>query len=170
MTKLTPYNPASRDTMVELLATFYAEHYALSENVEAAVTPERIAAAEEDLAEWEAREDAALYLIEEDGVVAGLLFLARHGGSVVWIENLFVRQELRRRGIATRAIALAEEIARREMHAPAISMDVIPQNQAAMRLYHALGYDTLQMITMRKPLAGAQREGRTDLMGLPFRI
>lgn len=170
MTKLTPYNPASRDAMVELLAAFYAEHYALSENVEAVVTSERMAAAEEDLAEWEAREDAALYLIEEDGGVAGLLFLARHGGSVVWIENLFVRQELRRRGIATRAIALAEEIARREMHAPAISMDVIPQNQAAMRLYHALGYDTLQMITMRKPLVGAQREGRTDLLGLPFRI
>ena len=88
----------------------------------------------------------------------------------MWIENLFVRPEMRRRGIATRAIVLAEEIARRDMHAPAVSMDVIPQNQAAMRLYHALGYDTLQMITMRKPLVGAQREGRTDLMGLPFRI
>lgn len=170
MTKLRPYSPTSRDVMVELLSAFYAEHYALSENVEAAVTPERTAAAAEDLAEWEAREDATLYLIEEDGVVAGLLFLARHGGSVVWIENLFVRQELRRRGIATRAIALAEEIARRELHAPAISMDVIPQNQAAIHLYHALGYDTLQMITMRKPLDGAKREGRTDLMDLPFRI
>ena len=56
------------------------------------------------------------------------------------------------------------------MHAPAVSMDVIPQNLAAMRLYHALGYDTLQMITMRKPLQGAMREGRTDLLGLPFRI
>ena len=170
MTKLTPYSPASRDVMVSLLAAFYAEHYALSERVEAAVTPERLAAADEDLADWEAREDAALYLIEEDGASAGLLFLARHGGAVVWIENLFVRPEMRRRGIATRAIALAEEIARRDMHAPAISMDVIPQNQAAMRLYHALGYDTLQMITMRKPLGGAQREERTDLMGLPFRI
>ena len=88
----------------------------------------------------------------------------------MWIENLYVRPEMRRRGIAARAIALAEEIARRELHAPAVSMDVIPQNPAAMRLYHALGYDTLQMITMRKPLEGAKREGRTDLMGLPFRI
>ncbi len=170
MTKLTPYSPASRDVMVSLLAAFYAEHYALSERVEASVTPERIAAADEDLADWEAREDAALYLIEEDGRAAGLLFLARHGGTVVWIENLFVRTKKKRRGIATRAIAQAAEIARRDMHAPAISMDVIPQNQAAMRLYHALGYDTLQMITMRKPLGGAQREERTDLMGLPFRI
>ena len=170
MTKLRLHSPALRDAMVALLAAFYAEHYALSENEEAAVTPERLTAADEDLADWEEREDAALYLIEEDGEAAGLLFLARHGGTVVWIENLFVRPELRRRGIATRAIALAEEIAQREMHAPAVSMDVIPQNQAAMRLYHALGYDTLQMITMRKPLSGAKREGRTDLLGLPFRI
>ncbi|MBQ3486630.1 MAG: GNAT family N-acetyltransferase [Clostridia bacterium] len=170
MTKLTPYSAASRDAMTALLAAFYAEHYALSENEAAAVTPERLTAAEEDLADWEAREDAALFFIEEDGKTAGLLFLARHGGTVVWIENLFIRPELRRRGIATRAVVLAEEIARRDMHAPAVSMDVIPQNLAAMRLYHALGYDTLQMITMRKPLQGAMREGRTDLLGLPFRI
>lgn len=170
MTKLTPCTPADREATVGLLAAFYAEHYALSESVEASVTPERLAAAEEDLTDWEAREDAALFLIREDGESAGLLFLARHGGSVVWIENLYVRPDMRRRGIAARAIALAEEIARRELHAPAVSMDVIPQNQAAMRLYHALGYDTLQMITMRKPLEGAKREGRTDLMGLPFRI
>lgn len=170
MTELTPCTPADRETTVGLLAAFYAEHYALSEGVEASVTPQRLAAAEEDLTDWEAREDAALFLIGEDGENAGLLFLARHGGSVVWIENLYVRPEMRRRGVATRAVALAEAIARQQLHAPAISMDVIPQNPAAMRLYHALGYDTLQMITMRKPLEGAKREGRTDLMGLPFRI
>lgn len=170
MTKLMTYSVQYRAEMVELLAAFFAEHYALSENEAASVTPERLAAAGEDLADWEAREDATLYFITEDGDTAGLLFLARHGGSVVWIENLYVRPEMRRRGIATRAITLAEEIAREELHAPAVSMDVIPQNQAAMRMYHALGYDTLQMITMRKPFGGAKREGRTDLLGLPFRI
>ena len=96
--------------------------------------------------------------------------LARHGGTVVWIENLFVMPEMRSRGIATRAIGLAEEIAGRDMQAPAISMDVIPQNQAAMRLYHALGYDTLQMVTMRKPLRGEKREDQMLLLGLPFRM
>ena len=112
MTKLLPLSAAPRETAVALLAAFYAEHYTLSEKEPAPITPQRLAAADEDLADWEAREDAALYLIAEDETLAGLLFLARHGGSVVWIENLYVRPELRRRGIATRAIAQAKEIAR----------------------------------------------------------
>jgi len=96
--------------------------------------------------------------------------MARHGGSVVWIENLYVKRELRRRGIATRAIALAEDYAANVMNAPAINMDVIPQNQSAMRLYHSLGYDTLQMITMRKPLNGDERQNSTQLLGLDFKM
>lgn len=170
MTELVRYTEADQQVMTEMLAAFFAEHYAISEKTDAQVTPERLQAAGEDLAEWLAREDAAVYRIAENGETAGFLMLARHGGTVVWIENLFVMPEMRRRGIATRAIGLAEEIAGRDMQAPAISMDVIPQNQAAMRLYHALGYDTLQMVTMRKPLRGEKREGQTMLLGLPFRI
>ncbi len=56
------------------------------------------------------------------------------------------------------------------MNAPAINMDVIPQNQSAMRLYHSLGYDTLQMITMRKPLNGDKRQNSTQLLGLDFKM
>lgn len=156
--------------MIGMIAAFFADHYTISENEPAQINDERLSAAEEDLEEWLEREDAVLFVIEEDDTEAGFLLLARHGGTVVWIENLYVRKELRRRGIASRAIALAEDYAAAAMKAPAISMDVIPQNTEAMRLYHSLGYDTLQMITMRKPLGGVKREGRTDLLGLPFRI
>ncbi|MBQ7849450.1 MAG: GNAT family N-acetyltransferase [Clostridia bacterium] len=170
MTELIRYTEDYRQVISEMIAAFFAEHYAISEKTDAQITPERLQAAREDLADWLAREDAAVYRIAEDGGTAGFLMLARHGGTVVWIENLYVRPEMRRRGIASRAIGLAEEIAGRDMHAPAVSMDVIPQNRAAMQLYHALGYDTLQMVTMRKPLRGAKREGQTMLLGLPFRI
>ncbi|MBR3765237.1 MAG: GNAT family N-acetyltransferase [Clostridia bacterium] len=170
MTKLAPYADVRRELLIGMVAAFFAEHYTISENEPAQVNAERLQAAEEDMKAWLEREDAALFVIEEDGREAGFLLLARHGGTVVWIENLYVKKELRRRGIATRAIALAEDYAAKVMKAPAVSMDVIPQNAAAMRLYHSLGYDTLQMVTMRKPLGGAKREGRTDLLGLSFRI
>ena len=116
------------------------------------------------------KDDVVLFIIEEDGTEAGLLLMARHGGSVVWIENLYVKRELRRRGIATRAIALAEKYAVNVMNAPAINMDVIPQNQSSMRLYHSLGYTTLQMITMRKPLNGDERQNDVHLLGLDFKM
>ena len=170
MTVLTPYDASRRQSTIEMVAAFFADHFAVSEYEPAEITPERLAAAEEDLDDWFEKDDAVLFIIEEDGTEAGLLLMARHGGSVVWIENLYVKRELRRRGIATRAIALAEDYAANVMNAPAINMDVIPQNQSAMRLYHSLGYDTLQMITMRKPLNGDERQNSTQLLGLDFKM
>ncbi len=153
-----------------MVAAFFADHFTISEHEQVSVTPERLQAAEEDLDDWFDKDDATLFLIEEDGVEAGLILLARHGGSVVWIENLYVKPELRRRGIATRAIHLAEIYARDIMHAPAVNLDVIPQNLDAMRLYHSLGYDTLQMVTLRKPLNDEKREQPTELLGFTFMI
>lgn len=170
MTVLTPYDPSRRQSVIAMVAAFFADHFAVSENEPTEITPERLAAAEEDLDDWFQKDDATLFIIEEDGAEAGVLLLATHGGSVVWIENLYVKRELRRRGIASRAIALAEEYAVNVMNAPAISMDVIPQNRNAMRLYHSLGYTTLQMITMRKPLNGDKRENTINLFELEFKI
>lgn len=170
MTILTPYEPSRRQSTIRMVAAFFADHFAVSENEPAEINPERLAAAEEDLDDWFQKDDAVLFIIEEDGAEAGLLLMARHGGSVVWIENLYVKREFRRRGIASRAIALAEEYAANVMKAPAINMDVIPQNQHALHLYHSLGYDTLQMITMRKPLNGETRKNTVRVFDLDFKM
>ena len=170
MTKLIPYTNDKHEDMVAMIASFFADHFAISERETAFVTPERLRAAEDDLADWFEKDDATLFSIEEDKHEVGFIFLARHGGSVVWIENLYVKPEFRRRGIATRAIHLAESYAKDMMHAPAINIDVIPQNLDAMRLYHSLGYDTLQMVTIRKQLDGQKREQPVELLGFTFEI
>ena len=170
MTKLIPYTSNKRQTIIPMVAEFYAEHYSISEYEHAEVTPERMVAAEEDFDEWFEKDSPAVFFIEEDGEEAGLIFMAKHGGSVVWIENLYVKPEFRRRGIATRAIGLAEEYAINEMKAPAVNIDVIPQNIDAIRLYHSLGYDTLHMITLRKHVNGNNRTVSTKILGHEFKI
>jgi len=170
MTKIIPYDSSRRAEAVQMVAEFFADHFSISEYTEAAITPERLQAADEDFDDWLEKDSATLFFIEDNGVTSGLMLLAKHGGTVVWIENLYVKKEFRRRGIATRAIRLAEQYALEVMKAPAINMDVIPQNTDALRLYHSLGYDTLQMITVRKSLNDDKREHPIELLGLEFKI
>lgn len=170
MTTLVLYDENRRQSVIRMIAEFFAEHLSISEREPAEITSERLKAAEEDLGDWLEKDSAVLFVIEEDGAEVGVMLLARHGGTVVWIENLYVRQEYRRRGIATRAIRFAEQYASDVMKAPAVNLDVIPQNTDAIRLYHSLGYDTLQMITLRKSFSGEKRENPVELLGHEFKI
>ena len=153
-----------------MIASFYADHFAISEHVQADVTEERLSLAEEDLEDWLGEDESRVLFIEEEGAEAGFLVLKTHGGSVVWIENLYVTKELRNRGIASRAIALAEKYAADVMKAPAICMDVIPQNESALKLYHSLGYRTISMVTLRKSIHDSEtkRDDPVQFLGYEF--
>ena len=69
-----------------MIASFFADHFTISENEQVVVNEGRLALAEENLNDW---------LSEEE---AGVLILKTHGGSVVWIKNLYVKTEMRNRG------------------------------------------------------------------------
>lgn len=49
-------------------------------------------------------------------------------------------------------------------------MEMVPDNVAAMRLYHHLGYDRLSVITMRKNLDAFETERMESIAGLPLRV
>ena len=168
MTELILYEEPKRQIMLQMIASFFADHFTISENEYAEVNPLRLALAEETLQEWLSEEETRVYFIVEDGVEAGILILKTHGGSVVWIEDLYVDRELRSQGIASRAIALAEKYAKEVMKAPAICMDVIPQNESALKLYHSLGYDTVSMITLRKSISEEKRSNPIQFLGYVF--
>lgn len=168
MTELILYDESKKESMIRMIAAFFVDHYMISENEPAEITPDRLATANENLRDWLSEEDTRVFIIQEDRIEAGTLILKTHGGSVVWIETLYVKGELRRRGIASRAIALAEKYAVEVMKAPAVCMDVIPQNSAAIKLYHSLGYDTLSMITLRKSMTEDRRTDPVQLLGYEF--
>lgn len=168
MTELVRYEDSRSKSMIYMIASFFADHFSISENEHVEVTQERLSLAEENLQDWLSEEETNVFFIEEDGLEAGILILKTHGGSVVWIEDLYVKKEMRNHGIASRAIALAEKYAKDVMRAPAICMDVIPQNEAAIKLYHSLGYDTISMVTLRKSISEAKRNNSIQFLGYEF--
>ena len=110
----------------------------------------------------------ALYLILKDGSAAGFLRLGCRGPNVAWLEDIFVDAHLRGQGIATQAIRAAEEIVREMPGYTALCMNVQPENENALRLYHHLGYDTLHLLCLRKNFDGGKPEMQTEILGLPM--
>jgi ribosomal protein S18 acetylase RimI-like enzyme len=113
----------------------------------------------EFFAEYLARDDAALFVAEQDGTIAGVvevevreapdtpLHVPRRYGEV---STVVVRGVLRGRGIG-RALMEAAERWARERGLDSLQLTVYEFNQAARDLYERLGYTTLRR-TMRKRL------------------
>ena len=96
---LTPYTGAFRERVLEDIIAFWRTHNANA-------TPESAA---EDLSAWTA-EGHELYVILAEGNAAGFLHLGSRGCGCDWLEDVFVREDLRGRGTGRRAIELAWEL------------------------------------------------------------
>ena len=114
----------------------------------------------DDLRRWTA-EDHRLYVILQDGQDVGFVHLYRAGP---------IDKERRGQGIATRAIALAEQKAKEEPGVEAMVLQVVTRNEDALRLYRRLGYDTMSMVTLRKEFYENRRDRKADFLGMTFRI
>jgi len=111
----------------------------------------------------------ALYLVQKDGTTAGFLRLGYpYGSNIAWLEDISVDAHLREQGIATQAIRAAEEIVRELPGYTVLCMNVQPENENALRLYHHLGYDTLHLLCLRKNFDGGKPETQTEILGLPM--
>jgi len=61
-----------------------------------------------------------------------------YGGNIIYIDELFVKKEWRRKGIATEFITAL--IKKRINNAIAIQLEVTPNNKNARKLYERLGF------------------------------
>ncbi|MBD5145760.1 MAG: GNAT family N-acetyltransferase [Ruminococcus sp.] len=86
------------------------------------------------------------------------------------MEDVFVDEAYRGKGIGSQAINAAEEIIKHKDGYNAVCIDVVPQNTNALSVYHKLGYDTLSMITVRKEFGSNYREDIADVLGYKFKI
>ena len=87
----------------------------------------------------------ACYIIECGGKTAGfglLNFAYCHeaGGKVVWIEELYIREEFRGQGIGTKFF----ELVHKNHPAMRYRLEVEKENEKAVKLYKRLGYDFLE--------------------------
>lgn len=101
---------------------------------------------------------AAGYILEANGRPVGLALTAtsysrESGGKVLWLEELYILEEYRSRGLGREFFAFAEEYARQNGYAR-IRLEVEEENVRARSLYERLGYVPLAYCQMCKQLRG----------------
>ena len=96
------------------------------------------------------------YILEADGKCVGYGLTAKSysreaGGRVLWLEELFILEEYRSRGLGREFFAAAEEYASANGFAR-IRLEVEEDNVRARSLYQRLGYEDLTYLQMVKEL------------------
>ena len=95
-----------------------------------------------------------VFAAAEDGTLAGYM-VCRIDAPCLWVEHLFVREDRRRRGIASMLFAKAEELAA-SMGEDTVYNYVHPNNEGMIRFLRAKGYTVLNLIEIRKPYEGEE--------------
>lgn len=95
---------------------------------------------------------AEIYLFEHEGKTAGYGLTARTfsqeaGGYVVWIEEIYIREEYRSKGIGKEFFSFLHN---KEKSAARLRLEVEEENVRAVSLYEELGYEKLDYIQMIK--------------------
>ncbi|HOJ00580.1 MAG TPA: GNAT family N-acetyltransferase [Anaerolineaceae bacterium] len=168
MVELIPYSDTYEEETVKRIADFFGYHSSLL-NIEKKEAEESITEARDTLREWQA-EAHEFYIIVFQGKRIGFLHLWYKGPQVAWIEDIYVDEEYRSQGIASHAIRKAEEIVKDHPDYTAVCLDVVPRNENALRLYYKLGYDSVNIITLRKELGENKRDRIEKIFGLKFKI
>ena len=135
--KLIRYNN-EKDTTIDLIIKFWKEHNDVNVSYEEA---------NKNLIEW-TKEGHILYFISVDNEYVGFVHLGSRGCEIDWLEDIFVLPEYQNKGIGTKAIQIVEEIVKE--YSESLYIEVASRNINAIRLYHKIGYDCLNTLTIRK--------------------
>lgn len=93
-----------------------------------------------------------VFAVEDGNKLAGYM-VCRIDEPCLWVEHLYVRDEYRRRGIATLLFEKAEELAH-AMGEDTVFNFVHPNNRGMIDFLRDKGYTVLNMIEIRKPYKG----------------
>lgn len=113
----------------------------------------------ENLVEW-TKEGHKLYFITYHQQIVGFVHLGSRGCEMDWLEDIFVVPDYQNRGIGTKAIALVEQLV--QSYSSSLYIEASSRNAAAIRLYHKLGYNCLNTITVRKDFDDRYTTVRND--------
>lgn len=123
----------------------------------------------EDLTAWTS-EGHRFYFVEHLGEKIGFVHLGSRGAEIDWLEDLFILPAYQGRGIGRCVIGLVEEIVK--TYAESLYMEAAARNDRAIRLYHRIGYDCLNTVTLRKDFRPEEHETIREerLFDLPFTV
>lgn len=95
------------------------------------------------------REGSRFFLAISDEVWVGFAHLdERGGGSINWLEHIFVTPQYQRRGIGRIMLQKLEDIVCAD--SSSLYLEVAARNTTALDFYAACGYDCLNTLTLRK--------------------
>jgi GNAT superfamily N-acetyltransferase len=101
----------------------------------------------ETLKEWQGI--GIVYNVYAENVVVGFCYIRYGGQDVAWLEDLFIAEEYRGRGIGKCAFRMLDELMK-EKNVRTMFVSVIPRNKCALGFYINCGFDHLNMIELRK--------------------
>ena len=165
--KLVEYRNEDKNEALIRISEFFGHHASLVTFVKTQMNVEDEMV--QTLESW-IEKGNCLYLIILDERTIGFVHIGLRGQNVAWIEDVFVDKNFRSKGIATQAIALAEDIIKSNEQYTSICMDVTPRNIDAMRLYQKLGYNNISIVTLRKELGDNPRDKKVEFNGMDFNI
>ena len=93
-----------------------------------------------------------IYAAADGDELAGYM-VCRIEEPCLWVEHIYVREDARRKGVATMLFRKAEEIAA-SMGEDTVYNFVHPNNEGMIRFLASKGYTVLNMIEIRKPYKG----------------
>ena len=110
-----------------------------------------IGSAKEEILEF-LKSGYPVFAAEENGELIGYI-VCRIEEPCLWVEQLFVKKEHRRKGAASLLFGRAEELAAR-MGEDTVFNYVHPNNEGVISFLRSRGYTVLNMIEIRKPYKG----------------
>ncbi|HIY58097.1 MAG TPA: GNAT family N-acetyltransferase [Candidatus Tetragenococcus pullicola] len=149
-----------QDSAIFLIQSFWKEHNGNEISIDDA---------KEDLQEWTSQNHRFYFILESKQAV-GFVHLASRGGSIDWVEDLFVLPPYQGQGIGSYALKLVEELVR--TYSESLYIEVAARNNKALRLYEKVGFDCLNTLTLRKDFDTSHLEtiGTQKVMDASFDI
>lgn len=99
------------------------------------------------LDEW--IKQGSVYNIFLDNELVGFFYVRFGGQNVAWLEDLFIIEAYRNKGIGKIAMQKLDELMI-ERRIVSMFVDVITRNTSAIKLYRECGFDHLNIIQLRK--------------------
>lgn len=138
------YKKEDREIYMQMASEFYSSDAVLHS------IPQSYIRKTADEAEHSSRY-AQIYILEHDGLPAGYALTARTfsqeaGGIVIWIEEIYIREEFRSRGLGREFFFYIEKTG----DAARLRLEVEEDNTGAAALYRKIGYEELPYVQMVK--------------------
>lgn len=148
------------ELMVSLISAFWEVHNHILPTKEETL---------KDLEEWTSV-GHVLFFIQYINEIVGFVHLGSRGDAINWLEDIFVLPKYQNQGIGAKAIQMIEEIVKE--YSDSLYIEAAARNAKAIRLYHKIGYDCLNTITIRKDFQPQNFETfqQESICGLDFNI